>query len=143
MELPINLYGDVVTEGDLYFFAADCPIGIADHIHVCIKHKDRILMFTACSSQIDTAMRLAQLRGYDLNIFPVLVQNNTNKFRKPHTYINCNNVIEITTAEFGALINSGKIKRLDGKINGSELQLIANGVKISPDVPLRIKKMFM
>ncbi|MBQ5453076.1 MAG: hypothetical protein IIT56_08810, partial [Bacteroidales bacterium] len=67
----------------------------------------------------------------------------TNKFRKPHTYINCNNVIEVTTEEFGTLIDAGKIKRLDGKINETELQLIANGVKLSPDVPLRIKKLFM
>lgn len=142
MELPSELFGDVVNEGELYFFMSDCPIGISDHIHVCIKHHDKILMFSTCSSQIDTAIRVAMLRGYDINIFPVLLQDNVNKFRKPQTYINCNNVIEISSSEFGDLIKEGQIRRLDGKIDNNGMQLIAKGVKLSPDVPLRIKRLF-
>lgn len=142
MELPSELFGDIVNEGELYFFMSDCPIGIADHIHVCIKHHDKVLMFSTCSSQIDTAIRVAMLRGYDINIFPVLLKNDTNKFRKPQTYINCNNVIEISSSDFGDLIKTGKIHKLDGVINNNDMQLIAKGVKLSPDVPLRIKKLF-
>ena len=100
-------------------------------------------MFSTCSSQIDTAIRVAMLRGYDINIFPVLLKNDTNKFRKPQTYINCNNVIEISSSDFGDLIKTGKIRKLDGVIDYSEMQLIAKGVKLSPDVPLRIKKLFV
>lgn len=124
-------------------FISLCPIGIADHIHVCIKHHNKVLMFSTCSSQIDTAIRVAMLRGYDINIFPVLLKNDTNKFRKPQTYINCNNVIEISSSDFGDLIKTGKIRKLDGVIDYSEMQLIAKGVKLSPDVPLRIKKLFV
>lgn len=142
MELPSELFGDIVNEGELYFFMSDCPIGIADHIHVCIKHHDKVLMFSTCSSQIDTAIRVAMLRGYDINIFPVLLKNDTNKFRKPQTYINCNNVIEISSSDFGDLIKTGKIHKLDGMIDNNDMQLIAKGVKLSPDVPLRIKKLF-
>ena len=143
MELPSELLGDIVNEGELYFFMSDCPIGIADHIHVCIKHHNKVLMFSTCSSQIDTAIRVAMLRGYDINIFPVLLKNDTNKFRKPQTYINCNNVIEISSSDFGDLIKTGKICKLDGVIDYSDMQLIAKGVKLSPDVPLRIKKLFV
>ncbi|MBR4326507.1 MAG: hypothetical protein IKP73_13380 [Bacteroidales bacterium] len=142
MELPSELLGDIVNEGELYFFMSDCPIGIADHIHVCIKHHNKVLMFSTCSSQIDTAIRVAMLRGYDINIFPVLLKNDTNKFRKPQTYINCNNVIEISSSDFGDLIKTGKIRKLDGVIDNIDMQLIAKGVKLSPDVPLRIKKLF-
>ena len=140
MELPSELLGNIVNEGELYFFMSDCPIGIADHIHVCIKHHNKVLMFSTCSSQIDTAIRVAMLRGYDINIFPVLLKNDTNKFRKPQTYINCNNVIEISSSDFGDLIKTGKIRKLDGVIDNIDMQLIAKGVKLSPDVPLRIKK---
>lgn len=142
MELPSELLGNIVNEGELYFFMSDCPIGIADHIHVCIKHHNKVLMFSTCSSQIDTAIRVAMLRGYDINIFPVLLKNDTNKFRKPQTYINCNNVIEISSSDFGDLIKTGKIRKLDGVIDNIDMQLIAKGVKLSPDVPLRIKKLF-
>ena len=142
MELPSELLGNIVNEGELYFFMTDCPIGIADHIHVCIKHHNKVLMFSTCSSQIDTAIRVAMLRGYDINIFPVLLKNDTNKFRKPQTYINCNNVIEISSLDFGDLIKTGKIRKLDGVIDNIDMQLIAKGVKLSPDVPLRIKKLF-
>ena len=143
MELPSELLGNIVNEGELYFFMSDCPIGIADHIHVCIKHHNKVLMFSTCSSQIDTAIRVAMLRGYDINIFPVLLKNDTNKFRKPQTYINCNNVIEISSSDFGDLIKTGKIRKLDGVIDNIDMQLIAKGVKLSPDVPLRIKKLFV
>lgn len=37
MDLPKNLYGSVVQEGDIYFFTSDCPVGIANHMHVCTE----------------------------------------------------------------------------------------------------------
>jgi hypothetical protein len=78
----------------------------------------------------------------DLNTFPVFVKNDINKFTKSQTYINCNNVIEISETEFGKLIKDGKVHRLEGKIDAQGLQLIANGVKLSPEVEGRIKDLF-
>lgn len=83
MELPNSLFGTVAGEGDIYFFTADCPVGIADHMHICIKHTDKVILLSTCSSQIDTAMRIAKLRGYDMYTFPVFTQTAENKFRKP------------------------------------------------------------
>ena len=37
MDLPASLLGAVVEEGDIYFFTSDCPVGIADHMHICIS----------------------------------------------------------------------------------------------------------
>ena len=127
MDLPGSLIGTAVGEGEKYFFTVDCPIGI---------------LFSTCSSQTDTAFRLAQLRGLDLNTFPVFTKNNVNKFQKDITYVNCNNVIEVTEAEFGQLIKEGKVHRLDGHLDAQSMWLIANGVKLSKDVPGRIKDLF-
>lgn len=142
MELPVSLFGSVVSEGDIYFFTSDCPVGIADHMHICIKHMDKIILLSTCSSQIDTAMRIAKLRGYDMNTFPVFVQNEYNKFRKPQTYVNCNSVVELTDEEFGNLIKKGMIHKLDGNIGEAGLALIAKGINLSPDIERRIKRMF-
>lgn len=142
MELPGSLLGAVVGEGEKYFFTVDCPIGIQEHIHICIKRHNKILLFSTCSSQTDTAFRLAKLRGLDLSTFPVFTRNEVNKFQRDMTYVNCNNVIEVSEAEFGQLIKDGKVHRLDGKLDELSMALIANGVKLSPDVERRIKDLF-
>ena len=142
MELPGSLIGTAVGEGEKYFFTVDCPIGVQDHIHICIKRHNKILLFSTCSSQTDTAFRLAQLRGLDLNTFPVFTKNDVNKFQRDMTYINCNNVFEVTEAEFGQLIKDKKVYRLDGRLDEQSMLLIANGVKLSKDVPGRIKDLF-
>ena len=117
MELPGSLLRAVVGEGEKYFFTVDCPIGVQEHIHICIKRHNKILLFSTCSSQTDTAFRLAKLRGLDLNTFPVFTRNNVNKFQRDMTYVNCNNVIEVSEAEFGQLIKDGKAHRLEGKLD--------------------------
>lgn len=142
MELPGCLLGAVVGEGEKYFFTVDCPIGVQEHIHICIKRHNKILLFSTCSSQTDTAFRLAKLRGLDLSTFPVFTRNEVNKFQRDMTYVNCNNVIEVGEAEFGQLIKDGKVHRLDGKLDELSMALIANGVKLSPDVERRIKDLF-
>lgn len=142
MELPGSLLGAVVGEGEKYFFTVDCPIGVQEHIHICIKRHNKILLFSTCSSQTDTAFRLAKLRGLDLNTFPVFTRNNVNKFQRDMTYVNCNNVIEVSEAQFGQLIKDGKVHRLDGKLDEFSMAFIANGVKLSPDVERRIKDLF-
>lgn len=142
MELPASLVGEAVAEGNIYFFTTECPIGIADHMHVCIKHADKVLLLSTCSSQIDTAMRIAMLKGYDMNTFPLFTANTENKFHKSQTYVNCNQVVEIEEKEFGELVNAGKIHKLDGNIGSLGLTLIANGIRISPDIEGRIKKLF-
>ncbi len=142
MDLPARLIGAVVGEGEMYFFTVDCPIGIQEHIHVCIKRHNRILLFSTCSSQTDTALRLAQLKGFDMNTFPMFTRNKVNKFQKDITYIDCNNVIEVEEAEFGKLIKEGKVHRLEGKIDALGMELIANGVKQSTIVERRLKDLF-
>lgn len=143
MELPDSLLGSVAGEGNIYFFTSDCPVGIADHMHICIKHADKIILLSTCSSQIDTAMRIARLQGYDMNTFPVFTQTEENQFRKPFTYVNCNKVVELTDEEFGNLVKSGMIHQLNGNIGVAGLALIAKGIRLSPDIEGRIKRLFV
>lgn len=142
MDIPGELLGTIVKEGEKYFFTVDCPIGIKDHIHICIKRNGKVLLFSTCSSQTDTAFRLAQLKGWNMNTFPVFPKNTVNKFTKEQTYVNCNRVLEMTESEFGRLIQAGKVHKLDGCIDDIGLQLIANGVKLSTEVERRIKNLF-
>lgn len=142
MELSESLMGAAVGEGEKYFFTVDCPIGVQEHIHICIKRNNKILLFSTCSSQTDTAFRLAKLKGLDMNTFPVFTRNDVNKFQKDMTYVNCNNVIEVSETEFGKLIKEGKVHRLSGHIDELGMSLIANGVKLSPEVERHIKDLF-
>lgn len=142
MDFPASLMGAIVGEGEKYFFTVDCPIGVQEHIHICIKRHNRLLLFSTCSSQTDTAFRLAKLRGLDLSTFPMFTRNDINKFKRDITYINCNNVIEISEAGFGQLIKEGKVHRIEGKLDEASMALIAIGVKHSKDVPGRIKDLF-
>ena len=87
-------------------------------------------------------MRIAILQGYDMNTFPVFTQTEENRFRKPQTYVNCNKVVELTDEEFGNLVKNGTIHKLSGNIGQSGLVLIANGIKLSPDIEGRIKRLF-
>lgn len=142
MELPVALMAESVGEGNIYFFTEECPIGVAGHMHVCIKKADEVLIFSTCSSRIDTAFRLAQLRGWDLNTFPVLKKDVVNKFTKDLTYLNCNNVIRCGLGDFSRMLKDGKVRRLDGDLTESDLELVAKGVKLSTIVPENIKKLF-
>ena len=38
-----------------------------------------------------------------MNTFPMFTKNDVNKFQREITYVNCNNVTEISEAEFGQI----------------------------------------
>lgn len=141
MELPESAYGATVEEGKMYFFKSDCPIGVKDHIHVCIKRGDTIFLFATGSSQIEKAIKRAELLKYDLNTYPVFTANVTNQLRKPQTYIDCNRPIEVSHKLFSELLKSGKVYELPGVFDASSLALILNGVKCSTLVEERIKNL--
>ena len=51
MDLPIQAYGSTVTVGKLYFFKTGCPIGVENHIHVCIFKDNRIFLFATANEE--------------------------------------------------------------------------------------------
>ena len=141
MELPDILLQDVNREGNLYFFTKECPIGVPDHIHVCIRHHDRVLLFSTCTSQIDTVYKFA-CHGKDPNTYPCFRQDDVNKFSRPLTFVNCNNIVDCTVQEFGEYIKSGIVKPMDGIMTETDMAAIAKGVILSPWVSNGIKELF-
>ena len=143
MDLPISLYGSAVQEGEIYYFTSDCPVGVANHMHVCVKRHGKILFLSTCSSQTDTAIRLAMVRNWDLNTFPVFMNDTRNKFKKP-TYINCNNLVEMTEEDFSEYRAKGYIRKSenDGFIDEQGLAIIAKGIKLSTQIEDETKDLF-
>lgn len=91
MDLPVvprQLLEEAVIEGNIYFFEKNASFGVPGHMHVCVKRADRVLLFSTCSSQIQTARSLSQRFGWDINTFPVYAANpGTNQFKEAQTYI--------------------------------------------------------
>lgn len=142
MEIPVSAYSATVAEGKMYFFKMGCPIGIGDHIHVCIYRGDKVFLFATGSSQVEKAKKRASFLKYDLCTYPVFSKNDTNLFEKDETYIDCNNPIETTPEKFAELIQKGWVYELKGHFDSESLQLIAKGVKASELVKDRIKHLF-
>lgn len=139
MDIPVSAYGATVAEGKMYFFKSDCPVGVNDHIHVCIKRDESVFLFAVGSSQVEKALRRAAVLGYDVNTYPVFTSNSVNQLKKAQTYIDCNRPIEISHEDFGNLIKADKVYELSGHFDADSLALIINGVKLSKLVEQRIK----
>lgn len=45
MDLPISLIGTSIEENKIYYFTSKAPIGIPEHMHVCIRIKGQMLLF--------------------------------------------------------------------------------------------------
>lgn len=143
IQLPRQLQEKAVIEGNIYFFEKNSCFGIPGHMHVCIKRADKLLFFSTCSSQINTAIELSKRYGWNINTFPVYKANDkTNKFKESLTYVNCNRCYEISVSDFVDLIDKGQVRLLQGNFSEEDLALIAQGVKYSSQITRDIKKLF-
>lgn len=143
LQLPRQLQEDAVIEGNIYFFEKNSSFGIPSHMHVCIKRADKLLFFSTCSSQINTALELSKRLGWDINTFPVYKANDkTNLFKEPLTYVNCNRCYEISVSDFVDLMDKGQVRLLKGNFTESDLRMIAKGVLSSTQIARDIKKLF-
>lgn len=141
MDIPARAYNATITEGKMYFFKSDCPIGVQDHIHICIKRGDSIFLFAAGSSKVEKALIRAKALHLDERSYPIFEGNDTNKLNKDRTYIDCNNPIETSHEDFCNLMKEGKVYELPGHFDTDSLTRILDGVKISTIVESRIKQM--
>ena len=132
MDLPSSFIGSTAVEGEIYFFEANCPVGVPDHPHVLVRHKDTYLFFNTCSSSLDTAVRLAKARNWPEATYPVIEKNSVNNLTDD-SYINCNQFVELTETEFGEYVNQGYIHRDYGRgvIDGNDMDRIKMGIEVS------------
>lgn len=142
MELPESLLENTIEEQKIYFFTEKALIGIPNHMHVCIKIKDRILLFSTCTSQMDTVYKLGVLKGWNLNTFPCFKKNKQNKFEEELTFVNCNNIIPCDKNEFIKCLKNRSIIPLEGMFSKEDMKMISKGVHSSFMVPQEIKNLF-
>lgn len=138
--MPRQMREDAVIEGNIYFFENNCPVGISGHMHVCIKRKNKIVIFAACSSKTGTAKRLAEKNNWSPLTFPVFEPDEeTNKFDDT-TYIDCNHPIVLDVSGFVDLQEQGYIKLLGGNLTAENMNEIKFGIQASSLVVRKIKK---
>lgn len=142
MDLPISLIGTSIEENKIYYFTSKAPIGIPEHMHVCIRIKGQMLLFSTCTSQTDTVYRLAVLKKWDMNTFPCFKKNAENQFTRDLTFVNCNNIIRCSQDDFADYLKQGVIIPFEGVMNEEAMRLIANGVRKSKVVAQEIKDLF-
>ncbi len=142
MELPSSLISSTIEENKIYYFTARSPIGIPDHMHICIRKHDKLLLFSTCTSQMDTVYRLALLKKQDMSTFPCFKKDSTNLFERDYTFVNCNNIISCPQEDFIHHLQNKVIIPLDGVMSDEAMQMIADGVKKSKTVVQEIKDLF-
>lgn len=111
-------------------------------MHVCVKRNDRLLFFSTCSSQIQTAQRLSQYKGWDINTFLIFAANEKNRFDAPLTYVNCNRCYDISVSEFVDMMERSEVRLLNGNFTEDDMSLIRSGVLKSSQIPREIKVLF-
>ena len=142
MKLPSSLISSTIEENKIYYFTARSPIGIRDHMHICIRKHDKLLLFSTCTSQMDTVYKLAMLQKQDMSTFPCFKKDSTNLFESDYTFVNCNNIISCSQEDFIRYLQDKVIIPFDGVMNDEVMQMIANGVKKSKTVVQEIKDLF-
>ncbi len=119
-----------------------CPIGIKEHMHVCIKRHEKMYFFSVCTSQMATVRRRTELMGMSMDTYPCFAKDAVNKFDEALTFVNCNDVYECSAGEFALLLDDGSVVPFDGVIDSQGMELIAKGIKLSKTVPKEIQDLF-
>ena len=135
MELPALVIGANVVEEEIFFFTGQCPVGVSDHPHVLIRHKEKYLFLNTCSSSLDTAIRLAEIRNWPKDSYPIVCKNAVNKLSYD-SYVNCNEYIELTEEQFGEYYKAGYIYREKGGgvMEDADMRRILHGIEISLNI---------
>lgn len=141
MDLPEKLLEELVTESEIYYFNNGARIGVPGHFHICVKRKDKLVLFTACTSQINTIISFLANTSTDPNTIPCIHPSQTNGFREL-TFVDCNRVFECSIQTLTENLQQGTVKKRKGKVSLEEMRLLINGIKLSKTVADNIKKLF-
>ncbi len=142
MELPLSLISDSIGEGNIYYFTDKCPVGVPEHMHICVKVGDKVFFFSTCTSQTNTVFKSIQYLGKNPNSFPCIHKDDLNKFHQDLTYVDCNKVFAVSSDKFSQFIANGSVRRLDGELSDGDMKAIVKGVLSSDDIPDDIKDLF-
>ena len=141
MDLPEKLLEELIAESEIYFFNNGTQIGVPGHFHICVKRKDKLIFFTACTSQINTIYSFLSHTSTDPNTIPCIHPNETNGFREL-TFVDCNRVFDYSAQAFLEDIRKGVVKKENGQLSLEEMNLLIKGIKLSKTVADNIKNLF-
>ena len=66
----------------------------------------------------------------------------TNQFKQPLTYVNCNRCYDISVSDFVDLMEKGEVRLMRGSFTEDDLKLIGKGVLKSTQIPREVKALF-
>ena len=141
MDLPEKLLEELTSESDIYFFNNGAMIGVPGHFHICVKRKDKLVFFTACTSQINTIIRFLSNTATDPNTIPCIHPSQNNGFREL-TFVDCNRVFDCSIQTLIENLQIGTITKGKGRVSLKEMRMLVNGIKLSKTVADNIKKLF-
>ena len=141
MDLPEKLLEKLIAESEIYFFNNGTKTGVPGHFHICVKRKDKLILFTACTSQINTIITFLSNSSTDPNTIPCIHPNQSNGFREL-TFVDCNRVFDCSIDAFIEDLQKGTIKKVVGELSLDEMELLVKGIKLSKTVADNIKKLF-
>ncbi len=142
MELPLSLISQSPSEGSMYYFGEDCPVGVKGHIHICALVGDKVLFFNTCTSQTNTIVKHIRFYGADPNSYPCFPADQINKFNREYTYVDCNKFTVLSKEEFVRLLTNEHIRLMDGELTEIDMQKVYDGILCSKVVTENIKKLF-
>lgn len=141
MDLPEKLLEDLFAESEVFFFTNGTQIGVPGHFHICVMRKEKIVCFTACTSQINTIYSFISHSSIDPNTIPCIHPSQTNGF-KELTFVDCNRVFDCHIQLFVENYKKGNIQKWEGHLSIEEMKLLIKGIKLSKTVADNIKQLF-
>jgi len=142
MKLPIPLFKQNIQEKKIYIFRKNCPFGVDNHMHVCLKKPDgNILYFVCCTTKHETIEKFLRKQNISYSTIVHIKKDSKNCFNEDDTYINCNSVHIGNLQTFIKAYNNDIVDFI-GEISDNHFYQIIKGIMDSPQVENEIKKIF-
>ncbi|MCF2489150.1 hypothetical protein [Dyadobacter sp. CY347] len=141
MEVSFETFYQVLKEKSILYFSLNYQGNPDPHYYVLLDKGTEILLFSVCTSKLDTILNYVKRRNLDYDTI-VFIQNEPDKPFSKNTYINCNSPVSIPVEDFKKMFNEGKIKYKD-QLDDEHFELIINGILKSRLVERKIKKLFL
>jgi hypothetical protein len=140
MEVSFEAFYQVIKEKSILYFSLNYQGNPDPHYYVLLDTGTEILLFSVCTSKLDTILNFVKKRNLDYDTIVFIESEPDNPFSK-NTYINCNSPVSIPCSEFKKMYEEGKIKYKD-QLTDKHFDQIINGILKSRLVERKIKKLF-
>jgi hypothetical protein len=141
MDVSFEAFYQVLKEKSILYFSLNYQGNPDPHYYVLLDKGTEILLFSVCTSKLDTILNFVKKRSLDYDTIVFIESAPDNPFSK-NTYINCNSPVLINHNEFKKMFEEGKIKYKD-QLDGEHFDQIINGILKSRLVERKIKKLFL